>query len=128
MGIMNIIIPLVLFPYDVMFSFDEENEILLSTLSDTGVKFDKEDIEQSFGKCRTSLFEGNQTLIRLPFIPSTPFEFSILSHEIFHATEFIIKRLMRIHLSGKTDEVYAYTIQYLTEAIYEELPQFKNPL
>lgn len=44
-------------------------------------------------------------------------ELSILQHEIFHCVMFILDKI-GIKLSYKTDEIYAYLIQYITKQIY----------
>ena len=43
-----------------------------------------------------------------------------IAHEIFHCADIILRDLW-ITLSKDSDEVYAYTIQYLTEEFYKDL-------
>lgn len=50
----------------------------------------------------------------MDIIPKTIDELSILQHEIFHCVMFILDKI-GIKLSYKTDEIYAYLIQYITK-------------
>ncbi len=47
-------------------------------------------------------------------------DFEIISHELFHATHYILKRV-GMTLSDETDEAYAYLNSYLTEKFYSLL-------
>jgi hypothetical protein len=82
-----------------------------------------EAVKLSFGKNRTLILRRGQIIIRLPYVPKSPDDLGILAHEIFHATEFIMKKI-GVNLTLKTDEIYAYTIQYLTKEVCKELPIF----
>ncbi len=43
-----------------------------------------------------------------------------IAHEIFHCVDFILRQSW-ITLSEDSDEVYAYSIQSLTEQLYKQL-------
>jgi hypothetical protein len=43
-----------------------------------------------------------------------------IAHEIFHCAEFILRQVW-ITLSEDSDEVYAYSIQSITEQLYSKL-------
>lgn len=69
---------------------------------------------------KTIMFPTGQTLIWLKRKPQSINDLAILNHEIFHCTCFILNRC-GIQMSKKSDEAFAYLIQYLTEQIYNEL-------
>ncbi len=120
---LNFIIPLVVYPFDVMVSFgqtdDELLKNLLKCLTEEQIR-NKElwsDNEKDGG---TVIFASGQTLIRMPKIPKSAKEYGTLQHEIFHATEFVLSRIGMI-LCDKSDEAYAYLIGYLTTQIYKRI-------
>lgn len=110
---------MVIYPFDVMFSFGETDEQVVAhlknynidTTDNKGWVFE----ETTVGRC--IIFPGNQTLIRLLDFPSTPKEYGHLQHEIFHAVHFILKK-MGFKLKMSSGEAYAYLTQYLTEQVY----------
>lgn len=63
---------------------------------------------------------GGQTIVRLPKRPVTPVEFGTLSHEIFHAVDYIFRRI-GMKLGADSDEAYAYLIGYVTEQFWKEI-------
>jgi len=121
---LNFIIPLVVYPFDVMVSFGEtENEIIrilesleLSESDITLALFHSDTING-----RAVMFESNQTLIRLRNFPKSPEEYGVLHHGIFHAVTFIMSKIGMELIILKSDEAYAYLIQYLTREIYERI-------
>ena len=68
-------------------------------------------------KGRTLHLDGGQTIIRIPTQIKTAEQHGTLAHEIFHAVEFLFRRL-NTNLTLDSDEPYAYLIGYLTEQIY----------
>lgn len=68
---------------------------------------------------RTVSLENGQVVIW--FKECSP---GLISHEAFHATEFILE-YFGIRYSEETCEVYAYLIQYITENIFFNLREFK---
>lgn len=124
---MNFIVPLVVYPFDVMFSVGESDKKLKDTLRKCLVKeaFDvaySDDFLTGFNKDSTeaglTLFiKGHrQTLIRLGKSPCH----ATVSHEIFHAVMLLMK-FLRMPLSLKNDEAYAYLIGYITEQFYTNI-------
>lgn len=119
---LNVIIPLVVYPFDVMFSFGETDEQVVTRLNKYGI--DTTDNkgwtfeETTRGRC--IIFEGNQTLIRLLEYPETVEHYGCLQHEIFHAAHFIMRK-MGFKLKVSSGEAYAYLIGYLTEQIYKKI-------
>lgn len=70
---------------------------------------------------RTCVFSGNQTLIRLRYIPETPVQKGELAHEIMHAVFFFAERVGLKLVPMKSCEAYTYLNQYLTTEIYKML-------
>jgi hypothetical protein len=122
---MNFIIDLCIYPYDIMFSVGEsDNQFKRSTeavLPDEFLPDLSEDgISHLDCNCRGRTFHhliGGQTIIRLPKRPVTAIEIGTLSHEIFHAVDFIFRRI-NMPLTDSSCEAYAYCIGYLTENFY----------
>src|SRR5687768_3308735 len=115
---MNFIIPLVVYPFDVMVSFGETNEEIDKILIKYGLTSDDVSLATFTSKTvqgRTVMFASNQTLIRLPRIPKTNREYADLAHEIFHAVSYIMHRIGMPLKIQKSDEAYAYMVGYLTE-------------
>lgn len=122
----NFIVPLAVYPFDVMFSVgqtdDELKQSLQENMLDEHVNIFLED-DCLFNmpitcKARTvHNLIGGQTVLRLRGVPGTGEERGHLAHEIFHATDFILRRI-GLKLTEDSDEAYAYVIQYLTEQFY----------
>jgi hypothetical protein len=126
----NFIIPLVIYPFDILVSVAEPDEVFAKTIVKhlpSSCLRDLEDDnsilrlgETTQGRC-VNLPTGHQTIIRIKKYPTSCRDYGILSHEIFHAVSFILWR-MDIPLEiGKTDEVYAYLIDYVTTEVYKKV-------
>lgn len=122
---LNFIIPIVVFPFDVMVSFGETDDEITGRLLDYGVSED--DIELALfsdltSTGRTAMLSGNQTVMRFRFTPNNdPEDAGIIQHEIFHCASLILDKV-GIPLSiGVSDEIYAYLIGYLTTEIMRNL-------
>lgn len=121
----NFIIPLVIYPYDVMFSVGETDKQFKKSVKKRLRKEFYADLvddeicsftESHRGRTWHNLI-GGQTIIRLPKHPNNCEEFGTLSHEIFHAVVYIMERI-GMKLSGSSDEAYAYLIGYITEQFW----------
>lgn len=120
----NFIIPLVIYPFDVMVSLGETNEQMDKQLDK--YKLSSEDLElaalnHDTTQGRAVMFQGNQSLIRLRKIPVTNADYGNLQHEIFHCVTFIMFRIGMPLEINKSDEGYAYLVGYLTKEIYSKL-------
>lgn len=126
----NIIIPLVLFPFDIMFSVGETNEQFDKTLFDRLQKCDYDSLKRSEqviwnlgdthrGRCVHN-WDGGQTIIRTKGI-DTPEQHGTLAHEIKHAIDFILWHKLGIVPTKNNDELFAYAIGYVTEQVYKAL-------
>lgn len=120
----NFIIPLVVYPFDVMISMGENDSSLFKKLRSTNVgehelvnaKFDGD-----IGLGRYCMFECGASLIRIRNYPKSNSDFGNLQHEIFHAVVSVMWRIgmkLEIYVS---DEAYAYLTEYLTTEIYKRI-------
>lgn len=118
----NFIVPLVVYPFDVMVSISESDESLFAKLKKKGVDITDTSLSvySDTHRGRTILFKGNQSLIRMYELRDTPEWYGNLAHEIFHAAEFIMERI-GMKLTTESDEAYAYLIGYLTKEIYSKI-------
>ena len=107
-----------------MISIDETDEILLKRLIKQGNT--KEDCEPLLNmgetvRGRCVMLSSNLTVIRLRKQPKKYDMMSVISHEVFHATSFILERIgMKLEVLV-SDEAYAYMIGFLTTKIYKKL-------
>lgn len=118
----NFIIPLLVYPMNLMVSFGESDLIVegkLRSLGITGTELWRYETENDSGRC--CCFENNEVLIRLRKIPKTDTEYSYLQHEIFHAVTYVMYKVGIDLIVKKTDECYAYLIGYLTKEIYKRI-------
>lgn len=117
---LNAIIPLVVYPFDVMISFGETDEELAENLKQVGIDITVDGDRWKFTTTKDGyavLLEDWQTLIRLQVFPENCKHYGILAHEIFHAVTLILENVgipFQLHVS---DEAYAYLIEYLTKEI-----------
>lgn len=118
----NFIVDLVVYPFDIMFSFGETDAQIIKRLNKLGIDHNANDwqFESDSTRGRTCVFSSGQTLIRMPQIPKICTEYGTLSHEIFHAVEFLFRRINIKHCLG-TSESFAYLIGYITTKVYEKL-------
>lgn len=118
----NFIIPLVIYPFDMMVSLGEPDDVLISKLKKAGVDVGDANIKShsTTNRGRCVIFESGQTLIRMFQLKNTPEWYGFLQHEVFHAVEFIMERI-GMRLTIDSDEAYAYLIGYLTTEIYKRI-------
>ncbi len=117
---LNVVIPLVVYPFDVMFSFGQTGSQLKRDVEKRGIEWDEKRFTYpGCGRCET--FDSmNHTVIMLYRMPDGDEDYGTLQHEIFHAVYQILKSI-GMSLSDDSEEAYAYLIGYLTEKIYEHL-------
>lgn len=63
---------------------------------------------------------GGQTIIRLKTKPFDAYTYGVLAHEIFHAVDFIMRRI-GITLSSDSDEAYTYLMGYVTREFFKAI-------
>ena len=115
----NFILPLVIYPLDIMVSIAQTDCELRKELIKCGSVWN--DIMKCLGDGLYVMTPSNQSLIRIKKYPITPREYGILQHEIFHAVTNIMHRIGMKFIILKSDEAYAYLVQYITEAIYTKM-------
>lgn len=126
----NFIIPLVVYPFDIMVSIGQTDAEFRKSITKDMPPSILKDLEEDqailsmpiTNDGRTvNLPTGHQTIIRIKRSITAPRDYGILAHEIFHAVSFILMR-MGINLEiEKTDEVYAYLIDYVTTETIKRL-------
>lgn len=124
---MNFIVPLVIYPFDIMFSLGETDKQLRKSLRKTLHKdaFDTAynddflcELNPESTKAGKTLFitGHRQTIVILGRCPGN----GVVAHEIFHAVEMIM-RYLKMPLSTENDEAYAYLIGYVTDEFYRNM-------
>lgn len=122
---MNFIVPLVVYPYDIWFSVGESDKKFINYLGEriqdeylVDLKEDAISVMRPTLRGRTfHHLVGGQTIIRLPKVPVTSLERGVVSHEIFHAVDYILRRI-NMPLTDSSCEAWAYLIGYVTEQFY----------
>lgn len=121
---LNFILALVVYPFDIMFSFNQTDAELGKVLNRYG-ELPIDEIElcrlAENGRGRFVHFSMGASLIRLKDYPETPQHYGHLQHEIFHAVMVIFEKVGMEYTFRKSDEAYAYLIQYITEQVYENI-------
>ena len=119
---LNFIIPGTIYPFDIIVSIAESDEVLFPRLERRGIDITDSGIGvySDTQRGRTIMFNGNQTLIRMYEHRNTPEWHGNLDHEIFHAVDFLMDRI-GMKLTNDSDEAYSYMIGYVTKEIYKRL-------
>lgn len=129
MKLLNKIIPISIYPFDLMVSLGETDLQFTESLNKFNIKPENCNEVELFrlnGKNtlrgRTVMFSGGQIVIRLNFKPRliNSSQMALLQHEIFHSVGFLMSEI-NTPLNESAHEAYAYLIQYLTEKIYADL-------
>lgn len=112
----NFIIPLVVYPFDVMVSVGETNEQLKGKLDKFNVDY-RNYFEHPVNLGRSTLFHSKQTLIRFRKYA----DHKTIAHEVFHAVTCLLTEIGMPFNIDHNDEAYAYLIGYLTGEIYKRI-------
>lgn len=117
---LNFVIPLIIYPFEVMVSFQQTDIELTNSLKHKGWRWD--DLLKFKGDGRFIIYHDiNGAVIRLKWFPTAPDLHGTLAHEIFHAATFLLDKAGAKLKVGVSDEAYAYLIGYLTTEIYKKL-------
>lgn len=126
----TISIPLHVYPWDVVFSFNTTDDQLEKELIKKS-GFEPSDFNNGLHRmndtcgARWTYYPQHLcTVIRMRNIPETSKHYSYLSHEIFHAVAKIMEEVGLSLQVGVSDEAYAYLVSYLTNQIYERLNKY----
>ena len=114
----HFIVPLVVYPFDVMVAVGYSNLELKEVLLGYDIKGEKY-FKNELKDASTYMFDGNQTIIR--FKSKEQLTHATIAHEIFHAVTLILSEIGMDFKILVNDEAYAYLIGYLTEQVYKNL-------
>ncbi len=123
---LNFIIPLVIYPFDVMISINESwDDFAKSVTNKWGAdileNFKKYDHPNGEGLSYVYTSESKLCcMLKVHFFENNPNGHGILAHEIFHACEFVLRQC-GVKLNSNSHEAYAYLIGYLTTEIYKKI-------
>jgi hypothetical protein len=110
------------YPFDVLFSFNQNDTQFNHQLNKLGVKeFSDPSFYDPVCRARTINLETGATIVRFKDFNKNAINYGLLSHEIFHVVEFIFDRIGMPHSVEYSSEAYAYQIQHITEVVYEML-------
>ena len=103
----------------------EVEEVLLQYEGfDRGSKEMKKSAGWRFDNCKkvghVTRFDNNAMLLRLREYPTTPEDYGIIAHEVFHVVELLFERV-GMPLADSSSEAYAYLIGYVTQEIFKQL-------
>lgn len=115
----NFIIPLIIYPINVIVSVGETDDQLRKLFQKYSISQDDYfDDEGEEGRCTT--FVGGWVLLRLTRYPKTNADYGVLAHEIFHAVSMAM-RYVGMELIPESEEAYSHLMEYLTKEIYDNL-------
>jgi hypothetical protein len=111
-----------IYPFEILVSFHDSFEELESIIKKKlpGNIHDGIELFKSTDLAKTVMFSNGTTCIWFTpkLISGGLWGHGVISHEVFHAVDFLMNKI-GIRLSNKSDEAYAYLIQYLTNEIYK---------
>lgn len=116
----NFVIDCQIYPYDIMVSIGEDDKTLHRKMKRVNVEGDYSEVSLEGCQGRCVMFKRGEIILRLKTYPKTPTEYGNLAHEVFHAAEFLLRRI-NMPLTYESDEAYAYLIGYITEEIYKKI-------
>lgn len=111
------------YQFDVMVCIGSSHEEVCKAIEKNGCKLSEKEKEELYmeGDGRTVILSSGQTIIRLDTLKNKSLFYSALSHEIFHAVEFLFDRVGIKYDIEKSGEAFAYQIGHLTRQIVEKL-------
>lgn len=107
------------YPFDVLVSINQTDDEFYSEVAHLA----NDDLEKVFLNLpesvlgRSYMTENNISIIRFINIDANEIPHGIIAHEAFHITTFILNKI-GVKFSFKTDEFYAYLLNYLVDKIY----------
>ena len=114
----SFILPLQVYPFDILFSIGQTDAELLVLLSKYGLdEYIDEFTLSKTVRGRTVMLPSNQTVIRL----KSNYDIGVLCHEVFHAVSFILSKVGIPLEVMKSDEAYAYLIEYVINCFIKEV-------
>lgn len=108
---------------DVIVSFGETDAEVKEYLTSIGLT--KKEVKPSMLKDKSDgialMYSNNNLLLRLKKLPETYYYLGVLHHEIFHVVTLVMNKLSMKFELYKSDEAYAYLLEYITVEIYKEI-------
>lgn len=123
---MKLIVKFETFPYEIFVFFGSKKKLLKNLNMYLDSKTINEINKESFGLGKSILLKDKKIILYMNKIPESAEDFSILQHEIFHCIHYLLEVNLKLKLSFKTDEIYAYLIQNLTKQIYNKLNEYRK--
>ena len=123
---MNFIVPLIIYPFDVMVSinqdYDEFGKAVVKRWDSTILDdFKKQENVNQAGLAYVFTSESHLcAMIKMDGLVKDGKGLGSLVHEIFHVSEFVLRKCGLV-LNENSHEAYAYLIGYLTQEIYAKL-------
>lgn len=125
----NFIVPLHVYPFDVMVSIGQDDDQVRKLLKNSKFNLTDGDFDLAMYasdrvKGKACVFSNNASFIRLRKLPVNAEDFGYMAHEIFHVVCFVMEMVGMELVLMKSDEAYAYLIQYLTSEIYKQTNKY----
>jgi hypothetical protein len=109
------------FPFQIMVSIDEPEEVLIERLRGYSNKEEELQLLRGEQRGRCVILPSNQTIIKLKTQNDSIDMICTVAHECLHAVIFILER-MGMQLSTETsDEAYCYFHEYLVKEVMSRL-------
>lgn len=122
----NFIIPLIIYPFDVMISFNENYDQFANAV----VKKWGSEILDDFNKCPkansvglTYVFTSEKCLcciLKINGLKKDANGIGTIAHEVFHAADFVLEKC-GLQLNRNSYEAFAYFVGYLMQEIYKKI-------
>lgn len=125
-GKINFVIPLIIYPFDVMVSFNQSwDEFGKSVTKKWGAEIldDFKKYDHPLGSGISYVYTSESKLcsiLKVHSFKNNYFCKGVLAHEIFHSCEFVLRQC-GFELNSNSHEAYAYLIGYLTQEIYKKV-------
>lgn len=114
------------YPFDIMVYFGASTKPIFKELKkymDEAQLAEAQDtfsFNDSMTSARTAMHTNGTLILWMNGRPTTPHQYGVLAHEIFHAVCFIMDRVGVKYTIMESDEAFAYLIGFITKRIYEE--------
>jgi hypothetical protein len=114
------IVPLHIYPFDVLVSVGQTDKEFEKLLSKYGVLNDfKYQMDNTTRVGKFVMFGDSRVVLRFKYYPTTPKIIATVSHESQHAV-FAMFDVIGIKFSQESEESYTYTTGYLVEEILKK--------
>ena len=114
------VIKLDIYPFDIMVSIDESDDVLSKRLLKFGNEVNEIESLLNMGSTvsgRALMLRSGQCVIRLRKSRDKCNFIGVITHESFHITTFILERVGVVFDMDTSDEAYAYLLGYITSRV-----------